>query len=99
MTVERFDPAPHGLHGTLRVRETAHDGWVGADSVDLILWSNSKHLLDGPSHRRAIEVLDEFVAQHAERLIEDPLKRAVLQRDLWAIFDWTCGRDGDGGES
>jgi len=90
------DPAHlwNRLHGVLRVRETARDGFVGVDSVDPILWSNTKHLLEGEGYLRAVEVLDEFVTKRGERLIDDPLKRAILQRDLWAIFDWTCGRDG-----
>jgi hypothetical protein len=33
-------------------------------------------------------VLDEFLASNGERLIGDPLERAVFQHDLWAIFDW-----------
>ena len=98
VTLYDNDPAHpwNRLHGALRVRETAKDGWVGVDSVDPILWSNTKHLLAGESRRSAVAALDEFIAKHGERLIEDPLKRAVLQRDLWAIFDWTCGRDGGG---
>ena len=34
-------------------------------------------------------MLDEFLSSRAEKLIDDPTKRAILQRDLWAIFDWT----------
>jgi hypothetical protein len=82
------------LHAALRVRETANDGLVGVDSVDPILWSNTKHLLAGESHRSAVAALDEFIANHGERLIDDPVKRAILQHDLWAVFDWTCGSDG-----
>ena len=25
--------------------------------------------------------------------MEDPVKRALLQRDLWAVFDWTARND------
>lgn len=96
VTIYDNDPAHlwNRLHQVLRVRQSPIDGLVGTDSVDPILWSNSKFLLEGESHRRALNVLDEFIAAHGERLIDDPLKRAVLQRDLWAIFDWTCERDG-----
>jgi hypothetical protein len=45
-------------------------------------------------------LLDEFLATHGERLIDDPLKRAFLQRDLWAVFDHLVGQNvaryGDG---
>ena len=87
------------LHAALRVRQTAKEGLVGVDSVDPILWSNTKHLLAGESHRMAVAVLDEFIAKGGERLIDDPVKRAILQRDLWAIFDWTCGGGGGGREA
>jgi hypothetical protein len=36
-----------------------------------------------------LAVLDEFLTQHAERLITDPLRRATFQHDLWAVFDWS----------
>jgi hypothetical protein len=48
----------------------------------------AKKLLAGPSYRQAIAVLDEFIHTHAERLVRDPFKRALMQRDLWALFDW-----------
>jgi hypothetical protein len=32
--------------------------------------------------------LREFLDQHGERLINDPLKRAMLLHDLWSVFDW-----------
>jgi hypothetical protein len=50
-------------------------------------------LLAGPSHARALRVLDEFLQTHAENLIRDPLKRAMLQRDLWAVFDWSVQQE------
>jgi hypothetical protein len=37
--------------------------------------------------KAALEVLDEFIAKKGHTLIKDPRKRALLQRDLWAIFD------------
>ena len=46
--------------------------------------------MEGKSHEQAIAVLDEFLAEHGEELVKDPLKRAILQRDLWAVFDWTA---------
>lgn len=35
-------------------------------------------------------MLDRFLAGHGERLVGDPLKRALLQRDLWQLFDWSA---------
>jgi hypothetical protein len=36
-------------------------------------------------------LLDEFLETRGDRLIADPLKRAVFQHDLWAVFDWLAG--------
>jgi hypothetical protein len=36
--------------------------------------------------------LEEFVKNKGEKLIDDPLKRALLQRDLWLVFNWLEGR-------
>jgi hypothetical protein len=73
------------------VRVAADGREYGADRVDPLLWVGSTYLLHGPSHTRALKLLNEFVDTHGERLLRDPLKRAILQRDLWAIFDWIEG--------
>ncbi len=89
-----YDPDPNHLwnrlHQALFVRTTSDGTEYGFDQLDPLLWSRSKHLLEGASHKKAVKVLDEFLAHHGEKLIGDPLKRAVLQRDLWAVFDWTA---------
>jgi hypothetical protein len=95
--VTLYDPNPghiwNRLHEALFVRKDASGATYGSDSLDPLLWLNSTHLLSEPSHRRALRVLDEFLQTHAENLIRDPVKRAVLQRDLWAIFDWSIERE------
>jgi hypothetical protein len=77
------------LYTALRVREDSQGNRYGEDSLDPMLWRESEHLLSQPSHGLALGVLDEFLRTHAETLIQDPLKRAILQRDLWAVFDWS----------
>lgn len=74
----------------LRTAKTGHQ--YGGDQLDPILWSETDHLLSGPSYEGAIKSLDEFLATNAERSITDPLKRALLQHDLWAVFDWSTQR-------
>lgn len=70
-------------------RRTAPAGEeYGADELDPLLWFDTTYLLTGPSHQRAIQVLDEFLSMHAENLIREPLPRAMFERDLWAVFDW-----------
>ncbi len=71
------------LHEALFVR-----GAFGQDRLEPLLWAYSKHLLEERSHKRLMEVLEEFLKNNGETLIDDPLKRAVLQRDLWLVFNW-----------
>ena len=65
---------------------------VGADELDPLLWFDTTYLLIGDSHQQALQVLDEFLSTHAENLIQDSLKRAMFQRDLWAVFDWLASQ-------
>jgi hypothetical protein len=65
-------------------------GPAGA-SYDTLL-RKAPHLRDYPrktreAHRDALALLDEFLTKNGEKLLRDPLRRALLQRDLWALFD------------
>jgi hypothetical protein len=77
------------LYAALLVRKDRHGTQFGADSLDPLLWPESEQLLERSSHERALRVLDESLQTHGENLIHDPLKRVMLQRDLWAVFDWS----------
>lgn len=46
-------------------------------------------LLHGRRHKDMIAALDHFLNTRAERLVRDPLKRALFQNDLWKFFNWT----------
>src|SRR5262247_2312887 len=78
------------LHRAFYVRTARNGEENGHDELDPLLWDRTKHLLVGPSHQQAIKLLDEFLSVNGAALITDPLKRAMLQRDLWAIFDWSA---------
>jgi hypothetical protein len=79
------------LHASLFVRVAADGREYGTDRGDPLLWIGSKYLLQGASHDQTVRLLKEFVDTHGEKLIGDPLKRAILQRDLWMVFDWLEG--------
>jgi len=67
----------------------ARDGrQYGGEELDPYLWWQTGYLLSGSSHDEALKLLDEFLGQHSERSVADPLKRALFQRDLLAIYDW-----------
>lgn len=77
------------LHQSFFVRPGAAHGAMEADSVDPPLWRDtSGFLLSGPSHQAALGVLDEFLSKDGAGMVSDPVKRAVLQHDLWNVFDW-----------
>lgn len=87
-----YDPSPDHIWNRvfrqfyLRI---ARDGKeYGLNELDPLLWLDTTYLLSGDSYQQAIEVLDKFLSIHAENFIDDPLKRAMFQRDLWAVFDW-----------
>jgi len=82
------------LHAALFVR-VADGREYGTDRVDPLLWIGSKHLLQGASHERAVQLIHEFLDNHGETRVRDPLKRAMLQRDLWTVFDWLQGTHGN----
>ena len=94
-TVRLYDDNPahlwNRLHATLFVRVASDGRAYGGDRVDPLLWVGSTYLLEGATHDQAVGLLNEFVDTHAEQLIRDPLKRAILQRDLWTLFDWLAG--------
>jgi hypothetical protein len=87
-----FHPDPqhvaNRLYRQLHVRTEPDGKEYGFDTLDPLLWSETNYLLSGKSHARAVALADEFLRSHAERQITDPAKRATLQRDLWAVFDW-----------
>ena len=70
-------------------RRVANDGTeYGMDELDPLLWYDTTYLLFGDPFRQSIQVLDEFLTTHGENMIHIPLKRAMFQRDIWAVFDW-----------
>ncbi len=59
----------------------------GPDVLDPPLSAHPRYLLDDEPFERAVAVLDEFLRCRGGRMIDDPLRRVMLQRDLWAVFD------------
>jgi hypothetical protein len=96
-SVGLFERDPNGVwnrvHRCLLVRTSADSKEYGDETLDPLLWRETKHLLTGDSHRLALNCLDEFLRTHAEQQVRDPVRRAIFLRDLWAVFDWSA-RDG-----
>ena len=88
-----YDPNPthlwNRLHSAIFVRPDIPRTTRVPDALDPPLWYHTSYLLTPPSHRQFLKILDEFLNTHGERLIQDPVKRALLERDLWSVFDWS----------
>jgi hypothetical protein len=96
-SVKVFDPDPNHIwnrtYACLFTRRSADGKEYGVDALDPLLWWQTRYLLIGDSHRRVLACLDDFLLSHAERTVQDPLKHAILQRDLSAVFDWAAAGD------
>lgn len=64
----------------------------GGDRIEFFGWGGTTYW-DEPTHVAELEgLLDQFLAQGGEDLSSDPLKRVLLQRDLWTLFDFLITR-------
>ena len=60
-------------------------------STDPLLYRGGKYLLTGEPHRKAVALLNEFSRQDEKTIAsQSPLRRAMLQRDLWGAFDYVA---------
>jgi hypothetical protein len=78
------------LSDTLFIRTAPDGARYGRGQLDILFWPGTRYLLTEPSHTAALRILDRFIREHGERLSRDPLKRVLLQRDLWKLFDWAA---------
>lgn len=86
------DGAFNQLHSTLYLRKGLEGEVFGADQLDPLLWTRSQFLLEPQSNGLAITALTRALdsVDELERL--SLLQRAILQRDLWSIFDSVATR-------
>ena len=77
------------LHRALFLRTTP-DGTPYVHSNDPLLYRGGVFLLETEYNRRALAVLDEFLASPELPSLNNPLQRVMLQRDLWAAFDYVA---------
>lgn len=90
-----YDPDPqhpaNRLHRFLYTR-MLHDGKVyDHEDLEPPFVPSSKFLTEGASYREVIALCDAFLKERTALRIENPLKRAILQRDLWAVFATLSG--------
>lgn len=65
----------------------------GGDVIDFLAWTGSDYWSAPETCERLSTLLDEWLADPSKYRPADPLKRAILQRDLWAPFDFLISRN------
>jgi hypothetical protein len=75
------------LYGMLFLRPGLDGQIYGENEVDPLYWPETRYLLDGAVNKRAVKLLDGFNHGQAAGSMKDPIRRAWLQRQLWALFD------------
>ncbi|MGA2075542.1 MAG: hypothetical protein ABSH52_18790 [Terriglobia bacterium] len=94
-----YDPDPNHiwnrLYDVLLIRRDQTGAAYGVDALDPLLWWRTEHSLAGSSNQNAQSILDEFLRTHGENEIRDPIKMALFQHNLWAVFDWSAIMGGD----
>ncbi|HYE18557.1 MAG TPA: hypothetical protein VEA69_08940 [Tepidisphaeraceae bacterium] len=81
------DHAWNRLHRALFVR-VAPDGSRRTHLTDPFLYRGGTYLLRGDAHKEAVAALDAFLATPVAGMA--PVKRVMMQRDLWAAFDYAA---------
>jgi hypothetical protein len=87
-----FDPDPahpwNRLHQHFFVRALPEGGNYVHHGLDAPpLGTDGSYLLEGDTYEKTIRLLDDFLKAKDDERIKDPLKRALLQRDLWYVFE------------
>jgi len=67
----------------------------GGDRIEFLGWPGSTYWDEPATVDGIAALLKEFSEQHGEQLIDDPLKKVILQRDLWTVFDYYMSRNID----
>lgn len=71
----------------------------GGDRIEFLGWGGTTYWDELANLKHLEGLLDQFLGSGGENLSTDPLKRVLLQRDLWTLFDFMMirhtGRQGD----
>ncbi len=59
----------------------------GGDVIEFLAWGKTEYWSGMDVFGKVNPLLDEFLQRGAETSSIDPLKRAVFQHDLWAVYD------------
>ena len=81
------------VHDVIMTRRAENGNSYGQDYHAPLIWFQSSFLLKEPTHSKFVDALDRFNTLSAKQVeAYGDLKRALLQRHLWAVFDWATTR-------
>lgn len=61
--------------------------YEGGDVIEFLAWGRTTYWSSPEVSARVTPLIDEFLSGGGADLFSDPLKRAVFQHDLWAVYD------------
>ncbi len=79
------------VHRALFARLSASGEPYDADLGPPPLWRASDYLFEDERYLEATRALDAFLADGAAQRVDDPLRRALLQHDLWTVAEHCAG--------
>lgn len=79
------------LRAALFVRSAPDERVYGEDELDPLLYPASSYLFVEPRLSEELGALDALLAAPDACAQLRPLERALLQRELWSVFDWLVG--------
>lgn len=89
---ETSDPYD-ALYDLIMIRQAKDGTFYGADSAFPLAYRDSRYLFADQKTGAFLKALDSFTALSNEEIADyGPVKRALLQRHLWTVFDWTTIR-------
>ena len=59
----------------------------GGDYIDFLAWGGSEYWSAPETMSRLHRLVDEFLEEDGAAMIQDPLRRTLMLRDLWAAYD------------
>lgn len=65
----------------------------GGDVLEFPAWARTAYWTEPAVTARLTDLLDAFLDGHAEGLVKDPVRRVLLQSDLWAAHDHLVGQN------
>lgn len=61
--------------------------YEGGDVIEFLAWGSTTYWSSEAVSRKVTPLLDEFSDSGGAGLVTQPIRRAVLQHDLWAVYD------------